>query len=355
MNGLVSMNKSLLNKIEPKFDPLTQVYERFAIENLARALVAENHPFSLLLIDGDNFKNVNDGYGHSVGDLVIKIIASRICDGVADSGFVGRFGGDEFMVLLPDVVEYDEVWNKCREIHSKFENFSIPEYPAIFITITTGLSRFSQDGKSYEELFEKADKALYRGKQKGRSCYIIYLDSKHKDIKIHSSDKPTSNSLQNHTQIFSLMMQNDDLNVSLPLLLQFFTTTLMIEHVCIQGKNDIVFSEIYSLSKGKSFRFIDSSLIKINVNQAMSVFYMNDVRHLAMLHQDELLKEFDQQMIVSTFFAEISYGPTFYGYLRADMTANMRIWQNADMDLLITAGKAIGMALHYQNKTLEDL
>ncbi|MCR4822937.1 MAG: GGDEF domain-containing protein [Treponema sp.] len=349
------MEQSLFSKIEAKFDSLTGVYERFAMENFARTLIQENHPFSLLLIDGDNFKNVNDGFGHSVGDLVIKVIANRIKEGVGEDGLVGRFGGDEFMAIIPDIVEYDAIWNKCREIHAEFENFSVPEYPSIFVTITSGLFRFPKDGSTYEELFEKADKALYRGKQKGRSCFIIYLDEKHKDIKIHSSNAPSQNSLQQHTSIFSLMSKSDDLRKSIPLLLQYFTTNLMIEHVCIQGKKDIVFSEVYSLSRGKKFSFIDNSLISLNVNKAMSVFYMNDVRQLSTLHQESLLKKLDEQIIVSTFFAEISYDNTFYGYLRADMTANMRIWQNSDMDLLITAAKAIAMALHYQNKSLEDL
>lgn len=63
------MDTALLALIENKFDPLTGVYERYAMEDFARKLIAANHPFSIFLVDGDNFKNVNDGYGHKVGDL----------------------------------------------------------------------------------------------------------------------------------------------------------------------------------------------------------------------------------------------------------------------------------------------
>ena len=349
------MDTDLIAKIEPKFDALTGVYERFAIENMARRMLEDTHPFALLLIDGDNFKNINDGFGHSVGDLVITIIAHKIKAALEGVGFVGRFGGDEFIILIPDVVEYDEIWNTCRNIHAQFEEFTVPDYPSIFITITTGLARFPNDGSTYDELFEKADKALYRGKQKGRSCFIIYLDEKHKNIKIHSSDGPTANSMQQHNMIFNLLSKNDDLRLSIPYLLQFFTTVLMIDHVGIQGKTELLFSEVYSLSRGKKFWYIDNALISLNVNPANAIFYMNDIRQLTTIHQNALLEKFDEQQIVSTFYAEISYAGTLYGYLRADSTATLRIWQHSDMDLLLTAAKAIAMSLHFQRKRLEDL
>ena len=349
------MDKSLLEKIEPKFDSLTGVYERFAIENLARRLLEEKHPFALILVDGDNFKNVNDGYGHKVGDLVIQILADKIKSAFEGKGFVGRFGGDEFMVVLPDVVEYDAILKTCNDMHANFEEFSVPGYPAIFVTITTGLSRFPNDGSSYDELFEKSDKALYRGKQKGRSCFIIYLDEKHRDIKIHSSNEPNANSMQQHNTVFNLIAKSQNLSESIPYLLQFFTTTLMIDHVGIQGKDSLLFSEVYALSRGREFSYIDNSLIALNVNRTTEIFYINEIKQLASLHQDVLVKKFEEQQIVSACYVEISYAGNFYGYLRADTTACFRIWQHTDMDLLLTAAKAIAMSLYYQGKTLEEM
>lgn len=349
------MDNSLLDLIQDKRDSLTGAYERYTFEDFTRLLIEKKHPFSLLLIDGDNFKNVNDGYGHKVGDLVIKIIADNLKTAVKENGIVGRFGGDEFYIILPDIVEYDEVWQICHDIHASFGKFSVPDYPSIFITVTIGLSRFPKDGLVFEELFEKADKALYRGKQKGRSCFIIYLDEKHKNIKIHSSNAPCSNSMQMHNTIFNLLAKSADLKESIPYLLQFFTTSLMIDHVGVQGKGELLFSEVYSLSRGKNFSYIDNSLLSLDINRTTSIFYCNDINQLLTVHQDTLAEAFAEQMIVSTCYAEISYGNTFYGFLRADTTSTVRIWQNADMDLLLTAAKIIGMLLYCQNKTLEDL
>lgn len=349
------MDSELFGLIADKFDSLTGVYERFTIEDFARNLLKKKRPFTIMLIDGDNFKNINDGYGHSVGDKVITLMAEKLKAAYKDKGFVGRFGGDEFMVVVPDIVEYDAVWQVCHDAFTQFENFLLPEYPAIFMTITTGTSRFPKDGATYEELFEKADKALYRGKQKGRNCFIIYLDEKHKDIKIHSSDTPTANSMQMHNTIFILLSKSKNLKETIPYLLQFFTTTLMIDHMAVQGKEKMLFSEVYSLSRVKEFSYIDNKLIAGNINKATSIFYMNDEKQLAYVHQDVLINACREQKLSSMCYAEIAYDGIFYGYLRADTTATARIWQNSDMDLLLTAAKAIAMVLYFQGKTLEDI
>ena len=349
------MDSSLALKLEQKYDSLTGTFERNPVEKFAKELISENHPFSLLLIDGDNFKNVNDNFGHKVGDIVIKLIAEKIKSAFDGIGIVGRFGGDEFIVVLPDIVEYDEVWAACNTLSLQFREFTVPDYPSIFITITTGLSRFPQDGSDYDTLFEKADKALYRGKQKGRSCFIIYLDSKHKNIKVLSSDSPTTNSMQLISTVFMLLGKSSNLKISIPYLLTFFTTTLMIDHIAVQGKKSLLFSEVYSLSKGKEFSYIDNSLISLNINPSIGIFCLTDIHQLSFVHQKTLEYEFEKQLVISTFYAEISYAGNFYGYLRADATASRRIWQHSDMDLLLTAAKSIAMALYFQDKTLEDL
>ncbi len=348
------MDANLLSLIQNRLDPLTGVYERFAIEDFARTLISKKHPFIFMLVDGDNFKNINDGYGHSVGDKVIVLIAQKLKASYKDIGFVGRFGGDEFVIIVPDVEEYNDTWQTCHKAFGEFETFSVPDYPAIFMTITMGVARYAKDGNCYETIFEKADKALYRGKQKGRSCFIIYLDEKHKDIKIHSSDGLGANSMQLHNTIFSLLAKSDNLKKTLPYLLQFFTTTLMIDHMAVQGKFSMLFSEVYALSRTKEFSYIDNALITLNVNKATSIFYMNDIRQLTAVHQETLMEQCESQGVYSIFCAEISYGDTFYGYLRADTTVTLRIWQHEDMDLLVTAAKTIALLLHFQGKTLED-
>ncbi len=338
-----------------RYDYLTQLYEREVISDYAKYLISANEPFTLALIDIDNFKNVNDGYGHTVGDDVICYVANRIKEAFEGIGVVGRFGGDEFIIAVKGIVEYNEVWEMCRKVFKKIDGIEIPEHPSLYITVTLGLSRFPNDGEYYDELFAMADKALYRGKIKGRSCFIIYLEEKHKNIQFHSGLDTAVNSMQMHASIFKLLTKASNLAEGIKSLFKFLGTSLMLDNVCIQSKKQIMFSEVYYLSRTKEFKYIPVELIEPNISSAMGIFYVNECKQLNSLNQSDLLRYFDEQGILSTFYAEISYQGVVYGYLRSDATACSKIWQYQDMDLLITAASTIGIILHYQNLTLDDL
>ena len=279
--------KEEFNNTTEKLDYLTHLYERSVIEELARNRIQQKKAFSLLLIDVDNFKNVNDGYGHAVGDKIIVAVANKLKEATGDNGLVGRFGGDEFMIVVPNITEYEEIWQFCRDLYKSFDGLSVPEYPDIVITITVGLSRFTIDGDNYETLFEKADKALYRGKTKGRGCFIIYLDEKHKDIKLLSSKDAAVNSMQLHNQIFKILTRRNNLSQSVPALLKFLSTYMMIDHLAIQGKSKLLFSVIYPISKIKEFKWIDNSLISPNISESMGSFYVNEVHNWKLAGQEK--------------------------------------------------------------------
>ena len=340
---------------EPHYDYLTQVYERLTIENYIKELIAQDIPFSFALIDIDNFKNVNDGYGHNTGDEIIKTMAQAIKNALKDTGIVGRFGGDEFMIVLKNKTEYDEIWQICHNLFSKVTGTEIPSAPGLYLTLTLGLSRYKIDADNYEDLFETADKALYRGKTKGRNCFIIYLAEKHKDIKLLSTKDAGQNSMQRHTDIFRTLNSSNTLSNGIKSLFKNLSSMLMIDHICIQSEGKLYFSQIYSLSKTKEFKAVSEDNIKKNMNSLNRIFYYNDISQLRKIHGKSFEEECRSQNIHSIFYAEIRYRETLYGYLRADSTTTMRIWQYTDMNLLITAANTIALKLHYENKTIESL
>ncbi len=346
--------EKMLKGAVAKRDYLTQVFERSVLEDVARRYIADKSPFSFLLIDVDNFKNVNDTYGHAVGDKVIVAVAEKLKECIGQSGIIGRFGGDEFIILVPDVVDYDDVWHFSHNIFKSLDNFIVPDCPKHVITITLGLSRFPKDGVYYDILFEKADKALYRGKTKGRGCFIIYLDEKHRDIKLLSKLEHSFNSVQLHNQIFNTLTKDMNLATAIPKLLSVLSKNLMIDHIGIQGKEKLKFSEIYPIARTKDFAFIDNSLILPNVDESTGTFYINEIYREKDLRYKELVDEANNQKIGSFFFARIDFGDEFYGFLRADNCSTC-IWQNGKMDLLVTAAKAIGMILHMQKQEIDKL
>ncbi len=166
-------------------DSLTQVICRQYILDIANKLIADKVPFTLFIIDLDNFKQVNDSFGHLTGDFILKNVSQNILNLLKKTAYVGRFGGDEFIVLVPNVTGHDEVHQILEKIYDRgkiFRKYYNDGTRDIYVTSTCGSASYPTDATDFEGLFNKADKALYRGKVKGRNCYIIYVESMHGNI-----------------------------------------------------------------------------------------------------------------------------------------------------------------------------
>ncbi|WP_344952692.1 GGDEF domain-containing protein [Actinomadura miaoliensis] len=142
-------------------------WQREADTELSRAQ-RTHEPLALLLIDIDYFKRVNDTHGHLVGDQVLIGVASTLCNQLRDYDVVGRFGGEEFVVLLPgaDTVEACRVAERLR---GRVRRLAVPaEEGTVGVTISVGVALFRMHGEDLIELLAAADLALYRAKQSGR-------------------------------------------------------------------------------------------------------------------------------------------------------------------------------------------
>ncbi|MCR4823416.1 MAG: GGDEF domain-containing protein [Treponema sp.] len=349
------MGDNYFNNKDLQTDYLTGLYTRDVIEDYAKFLADNGESFCLSLIDIDNFKNVNDNNGHTVGDQVIAFMAKKLKEAFGSRGVLGRFGGDEFMVVIKGITEYDQVWTLFREVHKSVDGITPPERDNLFLTCTFGISRFPLDAKDYKSLFELSDKALYRGKIKGRNCFIIYLESKHKNIQLHSADDKTLSSMQMHTLIFKFLNSARHIQDGIQDLLLFLGSNLMIDHIAIQTSDSLLFSQVHSLALNQNFTSITDPFFMENVSLSMGIYYLNDINHLADIKKKKLMKECQKQGIKSTIYTSINFNDKIFGYIRCDSTSVARIWQQKDMDLLITAANAIALTLHYNKKDFSSL
>lgn len=156
--------------------------KRACAEYVAEALASGSEPHYMAMIDIDNFKNINDTHGHMYGDRVIGQVASILNSTMNGRGIVGRFGGDEFFLFtnwIRSEMELRAVLTSLRkQVQSTFEN----REKGCKVTLSIGVSRAPEDGRSYEELFKKADKCLYLAKFKGKNRFVIYEADKHGDL-----------------------------------------------------------------------------------------------------------------------------------------------------------------------------
>lgn len=158
-----------------KRDYLTDLYNRFAIIEKLEQLKNEN--YTLIMGDIDHFKKINDNYGHLVGDYVLKGISELLVKNINTNGFVGRYGGEEFIIVIPylKVEEAYKLIEKIRKLIKQTKikvkyNDCIKEF---YVSMTFGVTS-SNPNKSINELIAEADKALYDGKHNGRNQTNIY-------------------------------------------------------------------------------------------------------------------------------------------------------------------------------------
>jgi len=142
-------------------------FEKSAKEELERATRYQK-PLSLLMLDLDYFKKVNDTYGHMAGDGVLKQVAATINDILRSSDIFGRFGGEEFVMLIPETTVEGAV-NVAEKIRSAIENTVCPM--AGKITVSIGVVERTAD-ESLDDLYRRVDKQLYRAKTSGRNCVV---------------------------------------------------------------------------------------------------------------------------------------------------------------------------------------
>ncbi|RZL28386.1 MAG: bifunctional diguanylate cyclase/phosphodiesterase, partial [Rubrivivax sp.] len=132
---------------------------------------------ALLFIDLDNFKRVNDSLGHLEGDQVLTTVSERLIGALRGSDLVGRFGGDEFVVLLTDLTSRADVIVVLEALLSVVEVPVKADGRALSVTPSIGVAVFPDDGRYADELIQHADTAMYRAKAKGRATYQFFESS----------------------------------------------------------------------------------------------------------------------------------------------------------------------------------
>jgi diguanylate cyclase (GGDEF)-like protein len=168
-------------KNEATHDPLTGVFNRRALEEIlsvehSRSLRNQS-PLSVVMLDIDYFKHLNDRYGHSVGDQVLVLIAGILVKNTRDYDSVARFGGEEFIILLPST-QADKAKKVAEKLRAKIEqhNYSVENKQKIEITASFGVTSCDLAEEAWLNVLERCDKALYLAKESGRNKVIVCND-----------------------------------------------------------------------------------------------------------------------------------------------------------------------------------
>ena len=162
-------------RTDPKTGLANSSYWREVADRALSRARGGREPLAVLLVDIDHFKGVNDRYGHLTGDEVLRAVANGLTHGLRPGDFVGRFGGEEFVVMLAGS-DLEQARHAAERIRAHVAELSVEasnRHEPVRVTISIGAAAFRESGHSVHELLDAADTALYEAKHAGRNCVRV--------------------------------------------------------------------------------------------------------------------------------------------------------------------------------------
>ena len=191
INGIIALindvTKQRLLELElekrSRTDPLTGLLNKGATEELIRMMLLnyykdnkENSKCALIMIDIDKFKEINDTLGHAKGDRVLAAIGNIIKESFKGKDVAGRTGGDEFMVFLRDIEKPENALHLAESIEKETNQLILHKEICAYVSVSVGIAILPDHGKTFEDLYAAADKALYYVKKRGRANWKLYSE-----------------------------------------------------------------------------------------------------------------------------------------------------------------------------------
>lgn len=351
-----------------KNDSLTKLLTKDEIISVAKNYIKNNINFLLMIVDIDNFKTFNDNYGHMFGDIVLVETAASLKKYLKNNGVIGRIGGDEFMIIIEHSDNYDGIHKLCTNVRAAIANISNHNIKQVKITATVGCAHFPKDANNYDLLFNKADTALLRGKNKGRNCFIIFDEAKcgvvyENDIKdnITSFDQsnPTATNSNIVAGVFEILNRGGNtrknIDDSLSLIGTFFQLDRIDIVTLVPDQNDVLSVTLEWVNpRNTQFRGIVISGQKniplwrkaIDKTGMLKIVDVNQKTPHIELY--ELLKSQSTSAIVAF---EMKYMDKYMGLIRFDMCTKTRFWNQNDVSSLMLISKIFAIFLYkeYEN------
>ncbi|MBQ6517326.1 MAG: GGDEF domain-containing protein [Anaerolineaceae bacterium] len=333
------------HRISDVLDPLTGLVSRVHMVRFVKSLMSAGMPFTFGMIDLDNFKYINDTYGHFAGDEMLMAVSAALQNFLAGYGIVGRFGGDEFLFVNLRDLEYADKKNFCRDLFGSFSvlrrTFHVGEYE-LFITGTAGMATYPHDAEDYTELFSMIDKTLYRGKSKGRNCYIIYTPEKHKNIEIIKLKK---NRLYDTFKNLAAGFDSaDDIYDKMRAVYASLMNDLHITNLYYAGRK----KELKSVIDMKNL----GSVSDIDLLMKDEVYSTNDISQIRKV-SPFFYQVLAENEVEAVLVMRINDGRTDYGYLVCAEPHTLRIWQEDEFAVMFLFARLVGGFLSGKQLVLE--
>ena len=361
-NRLVLTFTNLKNRNNDSVDVVTKVFTRDVILGRIEEEINAKHPFALILLDIDNFKLFNDHYGHMFGDIVLLQTATSIRQTLKRNDSIGRIGGDEFLILIHTENSYEAVHKICHDLKMALKSVETENIKNTTMTATFGCSVFPQDGEDYTTLFKKADKALLRGKKKGRDCFIIYTEKLCGKIgdfsigdyhSIETIDKTSSNS-QVVAAVYEILLRNDSIKNTLMESLKLIGNFFLLERIyaffpTLESEQNVVLEWIDpvhpELKNLIHFDEDEMHAFEKNLDQTGMLKIVQTQSN----RENPIMQILIRQKCSSLLGFRLLYKNKDLGFIRFEMCTINKFWQDADVSSLMLIAKIFAITIQRKN------
>ena len=307
-------------------DPLTGILSRAYSVKFVRSLIAERKPFTFTMFDLDNFKFINDSFGHSAGDSVLTTVSKRLAEYVEGFGLMGRFGGDELLMIdLKNTAknEKDAFFEKLYT-HSVALRFNMDfGNGGAFVTGTAGCASFPEDADNYNDLFGLIDKMLYIGKNRGRNCYTIYDAEAHRNVEVTKIAR--RGVFTDMYRLRKVMEKAEDFEHKLQAVMPMLMEILTIHDLFYAGEDGRMKSVMNRTFDGDA-----ADIANLMTDDLFSEHTLDTVKKNSPVFYKTLVKNGFESVLV----ARIRKAYKVSGYLICAVNRSLRIWQENECAVL---------------------
>lgn len=344
-------------------DPLTKLYNRKASRSQIDAYLAERKPneqAALLVLDLDNFKDVNDRYGHMYGDAVLSQASTEISRFFRGNDVISRIGGDEFLILMKNIPGPALVEARCRDLIAAVQRLHHEEGEGPLLSCSVGVALVPEHGTTYQDLFQRADRALYSAKTQNKGCFIFY-DLEHsspfpysvpvvKDVSPAAPAYVSGANLIRH--VFDCFCESRDVERTVQSVLELAGRQVNASRVYIfenDPENRFCSNTFEWCSEGispqiQNLQHVSYETELLNYHEHFNergIFYCQDVTVLQEPQRTMLM----EQNIKSVLQCSIRDNGEFRGFVGFDECVDHRLWTQEQIDLLILLSQMLSLFL----------
>jgi len=328
---------------------------------------------ALLIIDLDNFKQVNDQYGHLFGDVVLTKTAREIKKLFRSQDIVSRIGGDEFLVLMRGISDRKLVEDRCQRLLNSLRNVFQNQKNKMPLSCSIGIALSPEHGRTYYELFNKADRALYRAKAKGKNSFAIYNEEDEKQFfrkgaislvnnHIDSDEEPGMADDNLVRYAFQRLYASTNVEKSVNDILELVGRKMNVSRVYVfensdddrycnntyEWCNEGIEPEIQNL-QGISYE--EDIAGYVDMYDEKGIFYCPDINELP----ENIYNIVAPQNIKSLLHCAIREGGKFRGYIGFDECVEQRYWTKEQIGMLMYFSEMLSVFLLKQRKQEKSL